>query len=127
MKFIKRTMDSFRSFKFVDVMFFELYLFTAGIVIAMLIPAVLTLSLWLYVGLVAVGLLIIIPSVFKKGKWLHNFIHLSMWKVSVYKLLVVVAAFLLLKLVPEIMTVSIVWFVAVACFGLGWMMAVMFR
>ena len=54
MLFIKKTMDSFRKFTLLDVVFFELYLFTIGIVIAKLFPVVLSLNVWWYVLAVAV-------------------------------------------------------------------------
>jgi len=58
---------------------------------------------------------------------MHNFTHLSMWKVSVYKVLVVVAAFLILKLIPAMMLLDIAWYVGIAFFAMGYIMAAVFR
>ena len=131
MWFIKKAMDSFRKFNMVDAFFFELYLFAAGIVIAKLLPVVLTLNIWVYVIVVILWLLIVLPPMFKKTNkklWMmRNFTSMSMWKVSVYKILVIVAAFLVLKLIPVMLLLNIAWYVAIACFGLGYLMAAMFR
>ncbi len=131
MWFIKKSMDVFHKFTVVDAFFFELYLFTAGIVIAKLLPVVLTLNIWLYVVVVVLWLLVVLPSVLKKTtkKWwmMRNFTGMNMWKVGVYKILVVVAAFLVLKLIPAMLLLDIAWYVAIAFFGMGYLMAVMFR
>lgn len=127
-------MDSFRTFTLVDAMFFELYLFSIGIVLAKLIPAVLSLTIWLYVFVVALWLSVIMPLLFKKWKqksWvanlMDNYRNWSIWKVGIYKVTVVVAAFLVLILIPVMMTVNIAWYVAIAFFCMGYIMAVMFR
>ncbi len=131
MWFMKKSMDAFSKFTMFDAFVFELYLFTAGIVIAKLLPAVLSLNILVYVVVVAAGLLVVLPAVFKKTKkkwWIvRNFTGMSMWKVSVYKLLVIVTAFLVLKLIPVMLLLDIAWYVGVAFFGLGYLMAIMFR
>jgi hypothetical protein len=40
---------------------------------------------------------------------------------------VVAVSFLLLKLIPAMMLLDIAWYVAVAFFGMGYMMAAIFR
>lgn len=125
-------MDSFRKFTLVDLMFFELYLFSVGIVLAKLIPAILLLNVWLYVIVVAIWLAIILPAAFKKDwkkrlELRRNFTKFSVWRVGVYKMTVVVAAFLVLILIPIMMTVNIAWYIAIAFFCMGYIMAVMFR
>jgi len=47
-------MDSFRKFTMVDAFFFELYLFAIGIVIAKLLPVVLSLNILVYAVVVVV-------------------------------------------------------------------------
>lgn len=131
MWFIKKSMDSFRKFTVVDAFFFELYLFTVGIVVAKLLPVVLTLNVWIYVIVVAVWLLIILPNLFKdsKKKWwmMRNYTSMSVWEISVYKILVIVAAFLVLKLIPAMLLLDIAWYVAIAFFGMGYLVAMIFR
>lgn len=125
-------MDSFHKFTILDIAIFELYLFSMGIVIAKLIPAVLSLNIWLYVAVTVVWLVIVVPSIYKKipqRRWLiaRNFVNLSIWKIGIYKLLVVVVAFLVLKLIPVMMTVAIAWYVAIAFFGMWYLMAAIYR
>ena len=131
MWFMKKSMAAFSKFTMFDAFVFELYLFTMGLVIAKLLPVVLSLDILLYVIVVWLWLLIIMPTIFKKSKkkwWMmHNFTSMPMWKVSVYKLLVIVAAFLVLKLIPAMLLLDIAWYVWIAFFGLGYLMAVMFR
>lgn len=131
MLFIKKAMAWFRKFTVVDAMIFELYLFTAAIVIAKLLPVVLTLNIWAYVIVLAIWLMIIFPALLKKTKWkramMDNYRKLSMWKISVYKILVMAATLLLLKLIPEMLIIDIVWYVGIACFGLGYLVALVFR
>ncbi len=117
-----------------DAWITELYLFTIAIVIAKLIPAVLSVNIWLYVIVAVVWLLIIMVSIFKKDNqkwkmvdWFNNFKNLSVWKLSVYKLLVFVVALIVLKLIPAMMTVDIAWYVAIAFFGMGYVVVAMFR
>ena len=117
-----------------DAGFFELYLFTMGIVIAKLIPAVLSLNIWLYVIVVAVWLAIVMPSILKKGKekwWaanlMHNYRNWSVWNIIVYKILIGVMAFLVLKLIPSMILVDIAWYVAIAFFGMGYIIAATYR
>ena len=128
---MKKSMDAFSKFTMFDAFVFELYLFTAGIVIAKLLPAVLSLNILVYVVVVAAGLLVVLPAVFKKtnkkGWMMRNFTGMNMWQVGIYKVLVIAAAFLALKLIPVILLLDIAWYVGVACFGLGYLMAVMFR
>ena len=128
---MKKSMDSFSKFTMFDAFVFELYLFTMGIVIAKLLPVVLSLNILVYVIVVGLWLLIIMPTIFKKSKkkWsmMRNFTGMGMWKVSVYKLLVIVAAFLVLKLIPVMLLLDIAWYVAIAFFGMGYLMAVVFR
>ena len=118
----------------VDAGFFELYLFTIGIVIAKLLPVVLSLNIWLYVFVVVLWLAIIMPLLFKKGKkksWtanlMDNYRSWSVWTVAVYKIMIGVTAFLVLKLIPAMLLLDIAWYVAIAFFGMGYIMAVMFR
>lgn len=134
MSFIKKMMKSFSNFTMVDAGVFELYLFFSGIVIAQLLPVVLTLNVWVYVVVVAVWLAIVLPSIFKKGKenlWIdmvmNNYRNLRVWEIVVYKILIAFVAFLVLTLFPVLMTVDVVWYVAIAFFGMGYIMAVMFR
>lgn len=58
---------------------------------------------------------------------MNNYRNWGVWKVGVYKMTVVVAAFLVLILIPIMMTVDIAWYVAIAFFGMGYIMAAMFR
>ncbi len=52
---------------------------------------------------------------------------MSVWKVSVYKTLIIAAAFLVLKLIPAMLLLDIAWYVGIAFFGMGYLMAAMFR
>lgn len=132
MQFIKKRMESFRKFTLRDIAVFETCLFAIGIVLAKLIPAVLSLSMYYYIIFVVLWSAIILPAVYKKNaiKWSrvrYNFTHLSIWKLGVYKILVLVAAFLFLKLIPALMLVDIARYVAIAFFGIGYLMAAMYR
>jgi uncharacterized membrane protein (DUF485 family) len=58
---------------------------------------------------------------------MHNYRNLRVWKLVVYKLLIAITAFLILKLIPVMMDVNIAWYVAIAFFGMGYIIAVMYR
>ena len=58
---------------------------------------------------------------------MDNYRSWSVWKVGIYKVTIVVAAFLMLILIPVMMTVNIAWYVAIAFFCMGYIMAAMFR
>jgi len=131
MRFIKKSMDWFRKFKFVDAMFFELYLFTVAIVIAKLLPVVLTLNVWIYAIVLAIWLSIIVPSIFRKipkGKWfMDNYRKLSMWKIWVYKVSVMTAGLLVVKLIPLMLVLNIAWYVWIAFFAMWYVIAMVYR
>jgi len=131
MSFIKKATDWFRNFRIVDAMIFEIYLFTVAIVLAKLVPAVLSLNIWLYAIVLLIWLSIILPSIFKKRlkdkSCMDNYRQLSIWKIWIYKVSVMVAWLLILKLIPAMLLLNIVWYVAIACFGLGYLIALIFR
>jgi hypothetical protein len=58
---------------------------------------------------------------------MDNYRKLSVWQVIVYKILVGVAAFLIIKLIPAVMSVDIVWYVAIAFFGMGYIISATYR
>ncbi len=125
---IKNAMKSLSRFRLIDVIIFECYLLFVGWLLAKLIPWVLGLNVWWYVIVSVLGVVyLLMILVFKRDKKsktmksvLDRFHKLTIWQVSVYKIILVIFWFMLMKLFPGLMLIDIARYVAWVWFGAGY-------
>ncbi|HKL43867.1 MAG TPA: hypothetical protein VJ892_01165 [Candidatus Absconditabacterales bacterium] len=125
---IKNAMKSLSRFRLIDVIIFECYLLFVGGLLAKLIPGVLGLNVWWYVIVSVLGVVyLLMILVFKRDKKsktmksvLDRFHKLTIWQVSVYKIILVIFGFMLMKLFPGLMLIDIARYVAGVGFGAGY-------
>lgn len=125
---IKNAMKSLSRFRLIDVIIFECYLLFVGWLLAKLISWVLGLSVWWYVIISVLGVVyLLMILVFKRDKKsktmksvLDRFHKLTIWQVSVYKIILVIFWFMLMKLFPGLMLIDIARYVAWVWFGAGY-------
>lgn len=128
MSLIKSSMKSLSTFKLVDIIIFETYLLFVGLLLAKLITWILGLGLWFYVVISVIGLIyLLFVLVFKndgKSKNLKSIIDrfhkLTIWQISIYKIVVVFCGLALMKVFPELMNIDIAWYTVFFGFGAGY-------
>jgi len=112
MSFTKTAIAWFRRFKIIDAIIFKTYLFTVAIILAKLIPETLNLNIWTYIITLIIWFSIVLSSIFKKKlktkTWMDNYRQLPIWKIWIYKISIIIAGLLTVKLIQEILLLNIV-------------------
>lgn len=134
MKIYKKLMEMGQNFSIGDIVVTKLYLLAVAALLALIFPVLLSINVRVYVALFAVFYAYTMNTTLKKegnyikklmkGDWsMKLFKKYSMMDFAAFKMTMVLAGLLIIKLFPVILTINVAWFVGVFTFGLGYFMA----
>lgn len=127
-------MEMGQNFSIGDIAVTKAYLLAVSALLAIIFPVILAANVRVYVALFVVFYLYTMNITMKKegnyikkllkGDWsMKLFKKYSMMDMAAFKLTMVLAGLLIIKLFPVVLTINIAWFIGVFAFGLGYFVA----
>ena len=126
MCFINKSIKMAQNLNVWEISFFKLYLVAVTFILSIWFPIILTASVWLYIIVFVVLLLLsfgimikqqgnFYKTIFTKWFWVHIFEKMWIFDIGIFKLTIVSAGLLLAKLFPVLLTADIARYIAIAC------------
>lgn len=137
MKFLKHSLKVVHKLDVCEITLFKIYLIVIALLLAIWIPRLMSISVWIYVWLTIIFIIPLmirlvqqkgnyIAKIFSRKKDLHLLDKRTLGDITLFKLGMLMIGLLIAKLFPLLLTIHIAIYIGIACFGAGYFMAKLF-